>query len=136
MAAGPQSFKYKTFKSIDCRIIRQNCRLSLFLCSPPVPDGNLPAKSRCRHGISFSLIDLAQFSYMKNDPPAENFGVQCQRRRQHRRPKGRLFKEKSLLSEIYFKYCPLGFSSFQVIVDNFSYTGKAPDAFFYVGTSG
>jgi len=24
----------------------------------------------------------------------------------------------------------------KVIVDNFSYTGKAPDAFFYVGTSG
>ena len=33
---------------------------------------------------------------MNNDPSAENFGVQCQRRRQHRRPKGRLYIEKSL----------------------------------------
>ena len=102
MAAGRQSF-IQTFKSIDHRI-RQNCRLSLFLCSPPVPDGNLPTQSWCRHGILSvlrisSLIDLAKFSYiwtLNNDPPAENFGVQCQRRRQHRRPKGRLYKEKSL----------------------------------------
>ena len=59
---------YKTFKSIDYRI-RQKCRLPLFFCSPPVPDGNLPAQSRCRHGISSSLrisslIDLAKFSYI------------------------------------------------------------------------
>ena len=59
---------YKTIKSIDYRI-RQICRLPLFFCSPPVPDGNLPAQSRCRHGISSFLrisllIDLAKFSYI------------------------------------------------------------------------
>ena len=49
----PQSF-IQTFKGIDYRI-RQNCRLPLFLCSPPVLNGNLPAESRCRHGISSFL---------------------------------------------------------------------------------
>ena len=52
----------KKFKSI--KNFRQMCRLPLFLCSPPVLDGNLPAQSRCRHGISYSLKDLAQFSYI------------------------------------------------------------------------
>ena len=53
---------YKKFKSI--KNFRQMCRLPLFLCSPPVLDGNLPAQRRCRHGISYSLKDLAQFSYI------------------------------------------------------------------------
>ena len=49
---------------------------------------------------------------------------------------GQKVASKKKIPHIVWKIFQMLPSFSQVIVDNFSYTGKAPDAFFYVGKSG
>ena len=65
---------------------------------------------------------------------AEDPRIQCQGRRINCWPEG--WKPRPCLSIGIGNTFLVKHTNFQIIIDNFSYTGKAPDAFFYVGTTG
>ena len=74
------------------------------------------------------------FKNLNQPISAEDPRIQCQGRCINCWPEG--WKPRPRLSIGIGNTFLVKLTNFQIIIDNFSYTGKAPDAFFYVGTTG